>query len=390
MIGDHVCLSLRSGVASHSSVFTRSLIVAGAVGLVASLWLGLGDARMRVIGFSMAPGLRQGDLVRWTSQVLEPRRYDRVICQRPGGQPVLKRVVGLGGENLQCQNGELFVDGVWQRKNLRQLAVFGIPVISQASGLASGRTGWFGEAGQWAWSSTGNSRRDWLVVDLAALPHELGGDCVPLLYDDSPWLSVESRRLQPVADAGLAAVVDVDTGGGHPVEITIRVGEQAACIVVRGSGAFACVSGRLDGRLVAAAWPVGGTQEADDRLEAWLEGAVRSALPPDGPDEWAVVKNLPLSGPFFPLGISARVLPNKQMGTRDAAPQLTISRLVFWRDVHWLPHPNGQDNWTIPAGQLFLLGDCPAASRDSRHWGPLAVEAVLGVVTETLPLQQER
>ena len=86
---------------SHSSVFTRSLIVAGAVGLVAWLWLGPSDARMRVIGFSMAPGLRQGDLVRWTSQVLEPRRYDRVICQRPGGQPVLKRVVGLGGENLQ-------------------------------------------------------------------------------------------------------------------------------------------------------------------------------------------------------------------------------------------------------------------------------------------------
>ena len=38
----------------------------------------------------------------------------------------------------------------------------------------------------------------------------------------------------------------------------------------------------------------------------------------------------------------------------------------------------------VPEGQLLLLGDNPAHSGDSRHWGFTAGDAVLGVVTRSL------
>jgi signal peptidase I len=38
----------------------------------------------------------------------------------------------------------------------------------------------------------------------------------------------------------------------------------------------------------------------------------------------------------------------------------------------------------VPEGQLLLLGDNPARSGDSRHWGFTAGDAVLGVVTRSM------
>lgn len=38
----------------------------------------------------------------------------------------------------------------------------------------------------------------------------------------------------------------------------------------------------------------------------------------------------------------------------------------------------------VPVGRLLLLGDNPALSGDSRHWGFTAGDAVLGVVTRSM------
>ncbi len=38
----------------------------------------------------------------------------------------------------------------------------------------------------------------------------------------------------------------------------------------------------------------------------------------------------------------------------------------------------------VPEGRLLLLGDNPARSGDSRHWGFTAGDAVLGVVTRSM------
>ncbi|SEL42863.1 S26 family signal peptidase [Nonomuraea pusilla] len=43
----------------------------------------------------------------------------------------------------------------------------------------------------------------------------------------------------------------------------------------------------------------------------------------------------------------------------------------------WARHPSG----LVPAGRLVLLGDNPAGSRDSRHYGTVPASRVLGLAT---------
>jgi type IV secretory pathway protease TraF len=372
----------------RNALFTGSLLAVLAVGGAAWFWVGDSEATVQVVGDSMAPGLRQGDQVQWNRESGSLQRYQRVICQLAGSPPIIKRVMGFGGESLSCQSGELFVDGIWQQKNLWQLASLGVPVIKRASGVVGQSTGWCFQAGQWAWSPSEIGRRDWLEVDLKVLAHGEEGTATPIFYDDSPWLTVESRRLQPVRDVGLATVVTVNARRQQPVEICLRVGRQAARVIVRGGSQVAIVAGRLDGRMVAAAWPVGGAWRSTARHEDWLSGVARSAVPPGGPREWAVVESVPADASVIPLAISAWTPEKQQVPTSNDGTQLMVDRLVVWRDLHWLPHPSGQSRWEIPAGHLFLLGDCPAVSRDSRHWGTLAEEDVLGVVTASVEVCQ--
>jgi type IV secretory pathway protease TraF len=44
--------------------------------------------------------------------------------------------------------------------------------------------------------------------------------------------------------------------------------------------------------------------------------------------------------------------------------------VVIWRGQHLLPAANA-GSWDVGSNQVFLLGDHPSASRDSRHFGPV-------------------
>lgn len=69
-------------------------------------------------------------------------------------------------------------------------------------------------------------------------------------------------------------------------------------------------------------------------------------------------------------------LPGETIETRDGA-LLVNGRPVPWGEVGEWP---GNGPSVVPADALFVLGDNPARSRDSRHFGPLPVGAVLGRV----------
>ncbi len=338
----------------------------------------------RVVGHSMAPALRDGDVVNWSPRVGAPGRYARVICQLEAGPQIVKRVLGFPGENLACLAGDLTADGTLLVKSPQVLAELAT-VVGDGTALRSRMpSGWSMADDTWHWQAANATSFDVLSVDPQQVTRQPQPYDIPVIYDDSPWLVDERRRLKPVRDAGLAAVIDVDSQQTAKVELRLRCGSRTARMVGRGSGLVAVVAGRLDGQFVAATWPLAQDLETDHLLTAWLDGTARSALPPWAPAVWQASSPVSDAPSVFPLTLAAAVLTedgSQQNQGPSAAASLTVRRLVVWRDVHWLP-PAGQSHWSVPPGQVVVLGDCPAASRDSRHWGGLPLTAIVGEVID--------
>ena len=300
-----------------------------AVGAVA-VWLAL-PVRYEVDGVSMAPGLVPGDIVRtgpvpFLDRHREPRRFERWVLAPDDGTPAIKRIAGLPGEQVSLVDGDLVVDGRTMVKGPRILAEMGVPV-----------------------AATSRAEVDWEEP-----PREV--------LDDAGVDGGRSAVLLPVRDVGLAAVVAV-AGPAARVGGRVRavVGRTAITVRLAAPGRYAVVAGRLDGAVVAAAWPLG------TRVDRG-----RSCLPPAAPEQWDVVASWP-----------------GEAGTDERSPRLAltvaamadgatavIERVDCWRDGLLRPAADGVGQWQLGPAAVFLLGDHPAASRDSRQWGPVPMEAL--------------
>lgn len=285
--------------------------------------------RHEVDGLSMAPALRPGDVVSsaWLPQaggLTPPLRHERWLLAAPDGTLIIKRVVGLPGEQVSLGAGDLVIN--------EEPVLTPLPILAEvASPVATCEP----EPGIWHRSFTSAT-----------------------VYDDADFTPEESRRLLPVRDVGLATVIDA--GRSAPLTAAIRVGGRAIRWHLP-AGRFALVAGRLDGHLVAAAWNLGSRSAT----------AGRSALPPDPPAAWQIVEPWldaanGASAPALGLHISIEGLP-----LDPTSADSCIEHCLVWRDVfHRLP-PAGAAQWDVGLGEVFVLGDFPSGSRDSRHWGPL-------------------
>ena len=334
-------------------------------------WTDARNATSRVAGLSMAPALLDGDQIRWepSGSNLLPARLSRVVCQPPHEGVAVKRLIGFGGERVCCRSGELSIDGARVKKSPPQLAELATAVCGDPADWQP-QSQWWQQIGD-CWKSAGvpADQTAWLRFIPGGREGRPGGHGV--FYDDSPWLEAERRRLEVVRDVGLAAVFEVKSLPGSTSEVVLQVGHQTARVGLRGGGRLACVAGLLDGRFVVAAWPLRGGADGVPLPADKLLGAGRQLFPVGLPDRWQQAVPIPEAAQPMPIQIGVRTL------TETAG--FTISRLLIWRDVQWLPH-GVQACWEVPPGDVFLLGDCPAASRDSRQWGSLPAAAVIGRV----------
>lgn len=303
------------------------LMVLGAAAVVAAAW----PLVYEVDGVSMAPGLVPGDRVtsRWfpfRDRLRPPRRFERWVLATADGAAAIKRVVGLPGERVSIAAGELAIDGTTVLKVPRLLAAVGVPVAGSPPSAAG------------CWSMP---------------PREI--------LDDMACDAGKSVVLLPVQDVGFAAVVTVEAPAGGAVRGRATVGRTVVTWRLA-AGRQAIVAGRLDGHVVAAAWRLPAAAAAPTE---------RSCLPPEPPSRWSAAV------PWTEADSAAGQSPPLALTIEPAAGVATrIERVDLWRDVLLRPAADGITAWHLATDTVFALGDHPAASRDSRHWGPVPLTAL--------------
>jgi signal peptidase I len=81
------------------------------------------SARVRVQGFSMVPSLQDGEFVlvnRLAYRLGQPQRGDIIVFHHPTDQnqeDLVKRVIGLPGDDVKVEGGGVYVNGVRLKEN---------------------------------------------------------------------------------------------------------------------------------------------------------------------------------------------------------------------------------------------------------------------------------
>lgn len=312
----------------------RRVVGAGAVALAAGLAGLAWPVTFQIDGLSMAPGLLPGDLVSSGAfpaidRFRRPRRFERWVLTAADGTPVIKRVAGLPGETVSVVAGDLAADGVTILKGPRLLAEMGSVVTTVES------------------SDTPTDGTSWQQI---LPPREV--------TDDADFAPHErSRPLRAVRDVGLAAEVivhRVPTGGF--VRFRLRVGDFVVACRAAAAGRHALVAGRLDGHLVAAAWP----------LHAMAAARPGSCLPHPPAATWRAA----LPWPRRPAS-DEEPAPHLAVCCEADASSARVERVTVWRDGLYLPAADGTTSWSLGADEFLVLGDFPSGSIDGRRWGPM-------------------
>lgn len=329
----------------------------------------------------MAPGLADGEVISWLpAQADTYQRYGRVVCKYKD-ELITKRIMGLPGESIRIADGEFIINGEMLRKSPRLLQHFGLIVDCQSDSWRDATQSWEHSSNNWRCEHVSPKHVSWLRFHPKTSPGlipDIGG---VLIYDDVSWLPKETRRLKVVKDVGISAVLDIALQEECGLEILVGINQHMARLVVRRQGRLALIAGRLDGQFVVTAWPI------PEQIRECHEGSdgIRAPLVREIPEEWSAAVKVAYEK-IRPQAKSSLLLGIKLLAKRGEVPSEKIcsvkaEELLVWRDIRWLATPNKCD-WTVPAGHVFVLGDCPAASRDSRHWGSLPIDSIQGKVVQ--------
>jgi signal peptidase I len=109
------------------------------------------------------------------------------------------------------------------------------------------------------------------------------------------------------------------------------------------------------------------------RFDTYKRGDIVVFTPPS---DWAGDSSTPFIKRVIGVG-------NDVVEIRDGAVSINGTRIdepYIYTEADGSPQPTSasQDRWAIPEGELFLMGDHRGDSADSRAFGPVAVDQVIG------------
>lgn len=334
----------------------------------------------RVQGMSMAPRFEEGDVISWQpSKGNRFLRYAPVVCQLEE-ELVVKRVIGLPKESIQITDGELFIKGKVIQKSPQLLRQLGMIVDDQADSWSDPTHSWIQTSNQWSCKHVSPKHTSWLKFSPASSRGVVHNENGLRIYDDVSWLPKETRHLNSVQDIGISVILDIHLQEENSLEILFANNQSAARIVVRRQGRLAVIAGRLDGRFVVAAWPLGKERRAGGIYDGQNKGVLYEL-----PRLWSACLNVSHKNRWehsiHSLSIGIKMIGGQEKLLSGEPDIVKAEGLLVWRDIYWLSMPN-KTAWIVPEKHVFVLGDCPAVSRDSRQWGSLPIDAVQGTVLQ--------
>lgn len=323
----------------------------------------------RVAGRSMEPALAAGDWLLLDGKA--PSAGDLVVFREPdSGDLAVKRVAAGPGENVQIVGTDLWVGGAVRPRPLDGVEDL-VPMLD-ARGAAVQQEMDLGAAGFAAQEDRWRLERGDAQAYLRRPPaagYLLRGASVtapqPAL---DLGLEVEYALLGPEAELhlhlrlGRATFTAVLAEGGRTARVERREPGSEPELLHR----IALVAARPAGRLFFCA--------ADRRLT--LRAGELALL--DG-EAFAAPAPIALADGPVNLGLAAHA------GLGGRGP-LEIGRVRLGRDVLYDPSGTygGASGFHLGPDEFFLLGDNPPYSRDSRHYGAVPRDRILGVVRRRL------
>lgn len=323
----------------------------------------------RVIGRSMEPALVAGDWVLVGGG--DPRAGDVVVFREPdSGHLAVKRVAGEPGEGVQIVGSDLWVGGAARARPLAGVEDL-VPMVEDATDASAesfdlAAAGFVADADGWALEA--GEAQAWLRRPPLA-QYFMRGERVP--------------GVLPAAEIGL--------------EVEYRLASAAAEVFVDLRVRRATFRARLLD---------GGARLSVERLEPDREPELLHEQPLDPPRPAgrlffaAVDRHLTLAVDEEPLLAGLAFQPPEAPLFADRPPDysdvthaglggrgpLHLGRVRLGRDVLLDPAGTygGAQVFHLGPDEYFLLGDNPPHSRDSRHYGAVDREAILGVVRARL------
>lgn len=327
------------------------------------------------------------------------RRWDLMVFKFPGNRQInyVKRLIGMPGETMEIADGGIFVNGQRLRREPLEQQDMWIPVHDssrQAKPMLPGSPHWEvkGSASGWKyadghWKFTGMNAVDDALEFSGRITDQIAYNST----DPSPGYPIRSGL--PVGNIRIACDLKQFSGEGglefcwefRDLKVRARISadgkiEMAVSAipvtVEKGKSPVQVVHGELR-RSLSTAEPIGFAVRDGQAYVMQGSRVVATALV--GPQDLAAAKAQPKAGEACRLTILA------------SRCNADLSRIVLARDIYYcnlteIPGADREASWGctghpmhLGKGEYFVLGDNSCQSSDSRFWGAVPKDSVIGV-----------